>query len=203
MTIFAVKCNMGNMKTLSYLCICTAIAVMTAACGKQTADDNVRKTEVEAYAVVPFDSIGITDEQEFADVLPLRYSYTPREAEKVDTLLVRNDSLLNAKHYIYQWISYTDPERLELVIMPDKPLLRQKVEITAVDTIPEYGIVQFSFRFNDKKEWEEITAANIGRRIAIFVNGKLLNAPQVNMPITQGACAVTVPLDEAAEMLPK
>lgn len=172
MTIFAVKCNMGSMKTLSYLCICTAIAVMTAACGKQTDDDNVRKTEVEAYAVVPFDSIGIADEQEFADVLPLRYSYTPREAEKVDTLLVRNDSLLNAKHYTYQWISYTDPERLELVVMPDKPLLRQKVEITAVDTIPEYGIVQFSFRFNDKKEWEEITAANIGRRIAIFVDRK-------------------------------
>ena len=101
---------------------------------------------------------------------------------------------LSTQGYSYQWVNYGDPGKMDLVIIASTPLLEQDVEITEVNKLPKSGdIYQVAFRFNDRSLWEKITTANIGKRIAICVNGTVLSAPQVNSPITQGACSVTVP----------
>ncbi len=160
---------------------------------------------VAAYEVVPLDSITleIPDAETYNDVLPLRYSYTQDESAKVSDILLQNDSILSTQGYSYQWVNYGDPGKMDLVIIASTPLLEQDVKITEVNKLPKSGdIYQVAFRFNDRSLWEKITTANIGKRIAICVNGTVLSAPQVNSPITQGACCVTIPTDKAAELLP-
>ncbi len=188
--------------------VATFITILTS-CGNITTNKSAEVKNVTwnvaAYTVIPFDSISVefADTEAYGDVLPLRYSYTQEESEKVNELLTLNDSLLNANGYTYQWVRYGEPELMDLVIVPDTPLLEQEVEVTKVNRLHSYDDnLQIAFRFNDKKQWEHITTANIGKRIAISVNGKILNAPQVNAPITQGACSVTIPAEEVPDMLP-
>ncbi len=195
---------------LSILSVMMVFATILTSCGNtstgRTNEVEGVKWNVAAYAVVPFDSIKLegADKEAFRKVLPLRYSYTREESAKLDQLLKQNDSLLSAQGRVYKWVKYGEPEKMDLVIITGTPLLEQDVEVTEVNQLPpEYGNnLQVGFRFNDRRLWEEITTANIGKRIAISVNGRVLNAPQVNSPITQGACTVTLPLEEAPTLLP-
>ena len=43
---------------------------------------------------------------------------------------------------------------------------------------------------------------HIGKRLAVFVNGQLINAPQVNSEIESGSCSVSIPANMATEFLP-
>ena len=189
------------------LVLFAAIMVLVAACGKSGGSKDLKdvKWTVAAYPVVQpesFDFPFVSDES-YGDVLPLRYGYTPEEAEKLDQLLADNDSLLRAHGYTFAWVEYCEPERKDLVIIPLEPALEQEVELTEIFRMPEYGdMLQVAFRFKDKEQWERVTSANIGRRIAIAVNGRIFNAPQVNCPITQGACSVTIPPEAAATLFP-
>lgn len=77
------------------------------------------------------------------------------------------------------------------------------MEIDSESVSPCYAdCLQIAFRFDDRQQWENITTANIGKRIAIGVNGRILTAPCVNSPITQGACSVIVPAEDAPALLP-
>lgn len=201
---------MGKVKSrFSILTVVWGFVLILTGCGNtstsHTVDVGNIRWNVAAYTVVPFDSVNIevVDIEAFNDVLPLRCSYKMTERAKVDELLEQNNSLLSSKGYVYRWVRYGDPEKMDLVITPLTPLLQQEVEVTEINSIPEYGDnLQVAFRFNDKKQWEEITRANIGKRIAISVNGTVLNAPKVNMAISGGACSVTVPSEDASELLP-
>lgn len=180
------------------------LALMSFACGKKRGDadagsENV-KWNVEVYAVVPFDSLQLATD---GDVLPLTYSYAVTDTARVSAMLAANDSLLATRGYVWQWVKYGSAESVELVVMPSAPLLREKVAVTDVSPIADCdGIVQVAFRFDDRRRWEEITDANVGRRLAIAVDGRVLSAPQVNMAISGGACAVTIPTQDLAELLP-
>ena len=64
------------------------------------------------------------------------------------------------------------------------------------------GNIQVAFKFADAKRWETITQENIGKRLVVFVNGQLMNAPQVNSEITLGNCSVSIPAEMIHEYLP-
>ncbi len=90
-----------------------------------------------------------------------------------------------------------------LVAYENEPILTEKVTVTEVNFIPSYGgDIQVAFKFADAKKWEAITQDNIGKRLAVFVNGQLMNAPQVNSEITSGNCAVAIPADMIHDYLP-
>ncbi len=195
---------MKNRISLTAGAVGLTLALTAFACGKSrgSADagsENV-KWNVEVYAVVPFDSIPLPAD---SAVLPLLYSYAVTDTARVNALLAASDSLLAARGYVWQWVKYGSEESADLVVMPSAPLLREEVTVTDVSPIADCdGIVQVAFRFGDKRRWEEITDANVGRRLAIAVGGRVLSAPQVNMAISGGACAVTVPTQDLAELLP-
>ena len=194
---------------MPFLAIVMALAAVLASCsnagaGKSAQVDKV-KWQVAAYAVVPAGSVGleVADPEAYGDILPLRDSYTQEESAKVDELLAHNDSLLSARGYAYQWIDFGAREPLNLVFIESTPLLEQEVEIDSESVSPCYAdCLQIAFRFDDRQQWENITTANIGKRIAIGVNGRILTAPCVNSPITQGACSVIVPAEDAPALLP-
>ena len=103
-------------------------------------------------------------------------------------------------------IGWTIPSadgKIWLVAYENEPILNEKVKVTEANSIPSYGgDIQVAFKFADEKKWETITQENIGKRLAMFVNGQLMNAPQVNSEITSGNCSVSIPADKIHEYLP-
>ena len=103
-------------------------------------------------------------------------------------------------------IGWTIPNadgKIWLVAYENEPVLNEKVKVTEANSIPSYGgDIQVAFKFANAKKWETITQENIGKRLAVFVNGQLMNAPQVNAEITSGSCSVSIPTDKIHEYLP-
>ena len=92
---------------------------------------------------------------------------------------------------------------IRLVAYENEPILSEKVTVTEANYIPSYGgDIQVGFKFADAKKWETITKENIGKRLAVFVNGQLMNAPQVNTEISSGNCSVSIPGEMIHDYLP-
>ena len=90
-----------------------------------------------------------------------------------------------------------------LVAYENEPILSEKVIVTEANHIPSYGgDIQVGFKFADAKKWENITKENIGKRLAVSVNGQLMNAPQVNTEISPGNCSVSIPVKLIHDYLP-
>lgn len=54
----------------------------------------------------------------------------------------------------------------------------------------------------DAEKWATITRENIGKRLALFVNDQLMNAPKVNSEIESGRCSVSIPANMVKDFLP-
>lgn len=103
----------------------------------------------------------------------------------------------------YGWLEVEDSADCDLVIYSRKPLISETVKITDVCSIPDdYENVLVLFRFADAIAWRNITASFLGRRLAIAVNGVVVNAPVVNACIEGGYCSVLLPRRLAGTMLP-
>ncbi len=117
-----------------------------------------------------------------------------------------NSVLKDLKHCGNVAIGWTIPSAdgsIWLVAYEKEPVLAEKVTVIEANSMPSYeGNIQVAFKFSDAKKWEEITRAHIGQRLAIVVDGQLMNAPQVNMEITSGACSVSIPEDMIPKFLP-
>lgn len=128
------------------------------------------------------------------------YGYTVADTARV------NAGLKDVPHCGNTAVSWTIPSAdgsIWLVAYDNEPLLSEKVTVTEVNSMPNYGgDVQVAFRFPDAGKWEAITAENIGQRLAVTVNGQLMNAPQVNSAITSGNCSVSIPADIINDYLP-
>lgn len=200
---------MAKMVNFKATLIGAVFAFIATACGKSSTDkvaeSDVVKWDIEFYNVIPYEVIDLTvdDADSYSDVLPLRMEYGREETAKVDALFAQNDSLL-ADRYSHHWLEYNGGEINILIIIPAEPLLRQEgVEITKVDRLSEDSEdMQVAFRLDDARKWKNITAANIGKQIAISVNGQVLNAPRVMDVITSGNCTVIIPVSKAKDLLP-
>lgn len=58
---------------------------------------------------------------------------------------------------------------------------------------PMSGLINIEWRFDadDALKWAEFTAANIGKHVAMEIDGVFIIAPRVNQQITGGACAIS------------
>jgi len=117
-----------------------------------------------------------------------------------------NEKLLSIRHDDNLTLEWTIPSAdgaIWLVAYENDPILSEKVHITEANSIPAYGgNIQVGFKFPDAGKWATITRENIGRRLAIFVNGQLMNAPTVNTEIESGNCSVSIPADLIKDYLP-
>lgn len=59
------------------------------------------------------------------------------------------------------------------------------------DSITQESLVQLQFDDEGAKLFEELTGKNVGRPLAIFLDGQLLSAPTVQEPITGGKAQIT------------
>ena len=129
---------------------------------------------------------------------------TDVEYTVADTAAV-NEKLLGIKpeNLTLEWSIPSSDGRIWLVAYESIPLLSEIVKVNEASSIPAYGgDIQIGFRFNDADKWATITRENIGKQLAIFVNGQLMYAPRVGSVIESGNCSVLIPADMIHDYLP-
>lgn len=178
------------------LLVSISIAVAATACG------NTSTTKTEKVDGVEW-NVTVNKVLEFKD--SISGINTENKYTVVDTAAV-NSALKNIPHCGNVTIGWTIPSNdgsIWLVAYENAPILTEKVSLTEANSIPEYnGNIQVGFKFSDYKKWAEITRENIGQRLAVLVNGQLMNAPTVNTEITSGNCSVAIPEDMVQKFLP-
>lgn len=189
-------CELNGLECGVGLLACIIILVATASCGQKDTSkiEKIEGTEwnVTVNKVVAFNDsvLGIGTD----------YGYTIADTAQV------NAGLKDLPHCGNTTVSWTIPSAdgsIWLVAYDREPLLSEKVTVTEVNSMPNYGgNVQVAFKFPDAGKWEAITGENIGQRLALTVNGQLMNAPQVNSAITSGNCSVSIPADMIHDYLP-
>ena len=65
--------------------------------------------------------------------------------------------------------------------------------VAALCSLRENQEYEGRFKFADADKWERITQENVGRQLALAVNGVIKSAPIVNESITGGHCSVIGP----------
>ncbi|MGC8991189.1 MAG: protein translocase subunit SecD, partial [Verrucomicrobiia bacterium] len=96
-------------------------------------------------------------------------------------------------------------ERVYLVKKgPEKGLTGKYVERSGVFADPVTGMPKISLRFNSEGAalFADITRENVGRLLAIVLDGELYSAPRINEPILGGSCEISGDFDirEAYEL---
>lgn len=172
-----------------------ALTVAVTACGKTTTTktEKVEGTELDitVYKAVPFDGIvnGVNTDA----------TYTVADTATINQKLLG----INPENLTLEWTIPSADGKIWLVAYESNPILSEKVAVTKANSILSYERnIQVAFKFSDANKWAEITNENIGKRLAVVVNGQLMNAPQVNSEITSGNCSVTIPADMIHEYLP-
>ncbi len=181
--------------TLPALLVSIALAVVATACGKTST------TKTEKIECVEW-NVSVKKAVQFCDSLTginTDANYTIADTASVNQKLLG----IKAENLTLEWTIPSADGTIWLVAYENEPILDEKVAVTEANSMPSYeGNIQVAFKFYDAQKWEEITRDNIGKRLAIFVNGQLMNAPQVNSEITSGNCSVSIPADMIHEYLP-
>ncbi|MBQ2838419.1 MAG: hypothetical protein IJE73_02095 [Muribaculaceae bacterium] len=82
-------------------------------------------------------------------------------------------------------------ELVSVIVYEQTPLISETVTLAIVPN--EYNSYEAPFKFADAEKWEQVTKENVGRQLALAVNGVIKSAPIVNEPITGGHCSVIGP----------
>lgn len=83
------------------------------------------------------------------------------------------------------------------------PLLEEQVHLSETIVYPEDdGMVTIPFNFQDVDGYAEITERNIGKRIAISLNGTIVYTPLVRMRLDNGACSVVMTKEQVKTLFP-
>ena len=78
-----------------------------------------------------------------------------------------------------------------LIVHEQAPLISETVTLSISPR--ENQEYEGLFKFADAEKWERITQDNIGRQLALAVNGVIKSAPTVITPIEGGSCSVVGP----------
>lgn len=181
---------MTRLLKLPALLVGIALAVTTIACGKTSSTKTEMAEETKWNVTVNKVIYNIDGDDQ----------YTVADTARVNKGL---KEMLHNPNITIGWTIPGADGKIWLVTYENKPILSEKVTVTDAYSMPSNGgDIQVEFKFADTKKWETITQENIGKRLAVFVNGQLMNAPQVNSEITSGSCSVSIPADKIHEYLP-
>ncbi|MFA6357149.1 MAG: protein translocase subunit SecD [Candidatus Omnitrophota bacterium] len=141
---------------------------------------------------------GVTDRQRAIDLIGktamLEFKVVSNETEKLK-----------------EAIAGTVPDGYELKYTPDEnePLLLEKKAVLVGDTLTNASVRFDQSQFNEPivslqfnpvgaKKFSEVTAANVGKRLAIVLDGKVQSAPRIREAIPSGEAVITGRFDAQA-----
>ena len=137
------------------------------------------------------DSVGLLLSTELAKA----HNYSAMIVTK-DTAIVREyvAKLNFDKPITCAFVSLNNPVEKDiysLIVHEQEPLISETVTLSISPR--ENQEYEEQFKFADAEKWERITQDNIGRQLALAVNGVIKCAPTVNTPIEGGSCSVVGP----------
>ena len=173
------------------------LLLVTAACGNTSTSKSTKisdtQWDVSVHRVPVFDD---TIQSMIFDSL-----YTIADTAQVNALL---KELHLPNNISVDWTIPNADGTIWLVPYEKDPLLSEKVTLTEATPINEYDeTISVAFKFTDTAEWARITANNIAHRLAVVVNGQLINAPVVRNEIPSGNCSVAIPTEMIHNYLPE
>ena len=169
--------NIGNMAAI------LAAVSLLASCGNRQSDSSAEVTEsdiepvvISIYRVIPASVPTMTSDHK-ASMTDKQISmlHLPDEA---DWTWIRSTFSHNDTMPLWDLIAY---DRTPLLV----DTITDIKEDLSIDSYP-----QLTWRFHDPTRFAEITRNNIGRPLALAINGHIVMAPTVNCEIESGNCAV-------------
>lgn len=93
----------------------------------------------------------------------------------------------------YKWFCRNDTTGLTVGIMDTSREFKSTLNEAYVDFDPNSGSVRVCWRFpeSDIIEWGRFTESNIGKYVAVEIDGTFMNSPKVNAQISSGACSLS------------
>lgn len=97
---------------------------------------------------------------------------------------------------------YSTSENGDVIDTISPSLLEETIHISELIHYHGDEYVTMPFIFSDTAKYAEITENNLGKRIAIAINGQVVSTPVVKMKIDNGACSVVLDDAQVAKLLP-
>lgn len=189
-----------------------ATALLTA-CGAGNKDnDSVQSVSsawtVEVYAMMDEDrqllgGLDLDDGDCLREALVRTRKSSVADTSRINMALEANRDVLDSLGLKTAWIAYEDTTNLDLVLYRSEPLLSDTISDVDVSEYSGYAEnVLLAFEFSRPHEWEIITRDMTGRRMALAVNGEVVNTPLVNAAVTGGGCTIVLPLSRVHKHFP-
>ncbi|WP_419241199.1 protein translocase subunit SecDF [Cardinium endosymbiont of Nabis limbatus] len=145
---------------------------------------------------------------------PYALAYAPKEINQIEAILQRTEvKALLPKEIRWMWEkkAQTLKDGTKAVILyaiqqpqDNKPLLEGDIITNAAQTFIENGKLAVHIQMNQKgaHRWKRITAAHIGKRIAIALDDRIYSAPVVHQEIPNGDSQISgnFTLEEAKDL---
>lgn len=97
---------------------------------------------------------------------------------------------------------YSTAENGDVIDTISPCIMEETVHISELIHYPDDEGITVPFNFSDTAKYAEITENNLGKRIAIAINGQVVSTPVVKMKIDNGACSVVLDDAQVAKLLP-
>ena len=81
-------------------------------------------------------------------------------------------------------------------------LLEESIRMSELIRYPHEDNITVPFSFSDTEKWSEITQEHLNKRIAICIDGEIMNTPLVNMKLENGACSLFLNDTQALMLFP-
>lgn len=97
---------------------------------------------------------------------------------------------------------YSTSENGDVIDTISPCIMEETVHISELIHYPDNEGITMPFNFSDTAKYAEITESNLGKRIAIAINGQVVSTPVVKMKIDNGACSVVLDDAQVTKLLP-
>lgn len=180
-----------------------ALAILSA-CGGNNAGNSSFVTPrqdwaVDVYALKNYDEImtdciAATDDRIMREAFRYTNSISLSDTARVNRAILDNIEVFDSLGVNAAWMPCGDSANGSLVLLDSDALLSDTIHSCQITDCPDGDeSVLMAFSFNNRHEWEFVTRARVGRRVAVAVNGEVVNTPVVNRPVSGGGCMVVVP----------
>lgn len=155
---------------------------------------------VEPFAAVLFDQLKDGD----MTTEPVTTQFGYHIIQRLETKTENNETLVRARHILFLTKSLEgDTPQVDPwtpTELGGKQLKKSEVQFDQLSGSPSVGLI---FDDEGSKLFEDITRDNVGKRVAIFLDGNIISAPVVQQEISGGKAVITgnFSIPEARELV--
>lgn len=165
--------------------------------GAENTKGDIGRVDADSSFVKPFKDAALAlNENEISDVIETQFGFHIIQASNIKEAVSKTEPEME---YKFDRLFYsTEPDPWTETALTGEHFVRADVEFS--QSYSPYVSIQFNEEGG--KLFEQLTEKNINKRIAIFVGGNLISAPNVNEKITGGRAQISgdFTIEEASDL---